>query len=451
MINNSSLSFNIEGITPSCADGLKFRCQGGNHFEIDTEVLEHYTFHNLNEFDLDVLLILAAVEYADRRIRRCQGTQWSRTLSLDVAVSRPKHWNMESVRSSLSRTLNVLTGDCWSFKFHQRSISLINDQKQLPLEPHGPFVILPYSDGMDSMLLGLTLPSDIKQMRLTAPNRASGASKCFLCEDGYFRISIPIRTIFHTDDHPEPSFRSRSFKFLMICALAAWWSNSDIILIPENGQGIIGPVLTPKGLEYEYLGSHPFFTYELGLFVQEALGVTVRFAHPNIWKTKGTVLREAIYSGATIPKSMSCVMDFRQGFGGEIHCGICSNCLLRRVSLHAASISENQDRYYYSNLNRSSLGEMSCNTEVHKEHKSHLDIFFHAVQSMERFAKLESGDKSYQIDRHAFELSEIKFCSEEEAASGMRALIATHNKEWESFVSSLSSNSWIRTKLKEIR
>jgi hypothetical protein len=237
----------------------------------------------------------------------------------------------------------------------------------------------------------------------------------------------------------------------MICALAAWWSNSDTILIPENGQGIIGPVLTPKGMEYEYLGSHPLFTYELGLLVQEALGVTVRFVHPNIWKTKGTVLREAIYSNATIPKSMSCVMDSRQGFGGEIHCGICSNCLLRRVSLHAASINEKQDRYYYFNLNGSSLEEMSGNIEVHREYKSHLDIFFHAIQSMERFAKLASGDSSYQIDRHAFELSEIKFCSEDEAASGMRSLIATHSNEWESFVSSLSSNSWIRTKLKEIR
>lgn len=451
MIDDSFLYFNLEGVSHPNDEGLKLRCDGVHHFKIDTNVLQYYTFHNLNEFDVDVLLVIAAVEYADRRIRRCQGTQWSRSLSLDVAVFRPEHWNKENVRSALSRTLNILTGDCWSLKFHQRRSSLTGKQRRLPLESQGPYSILPYSDGMDSMLLGLMLPSDVKQMRLTAPNRAFRASRCSLCDDGYFRISIPIRTIFHANDHPEPSFRSRSFKFLMVCALAAWWTNSDTIFIPENGQGIIGPVLTPKGLEYDYLGSHPLFTYELGVLVQEVLGVTVQFVHPNIWKTKGTVLKEAICSGAEIPKSMSCVMDSRQGFGLELHCGICSNCLLRRVSLHAAGVNEKHDRYYYSNLNGRSLQEMSRCLEAHREHRSHLDIAFHAIQSMERFSKLASLEKSYQVDRHAFELSEIGFCSEEAAASGMRELITTHNKEWESFVSNLSSDSWIRTKLREIR
>jgi len=229
------------------------------------------------------------------------------------------------------------------------------------------------------------------------------------------------------------------------------WTKSTDVFMPENGQGVLSPVLTPKGVEFEYYGSHPVFTYGLATFIKEAFGVTLSFQHPNIWKTKGTVLKEAIELGVEIPKSMSCALDSRQGFGKKLHCGICTNCLLRRVSLHAAGITDHNDKYYYINLDGRSLEEMSAGKGVHRENKSHLDIAFHAVQSMERFAKLATTKDTFEVKMHAYELSEIDFCAEEEALLGMNSLLKTHKYEWDSFLSGLSPKSWLRTKLREIR
>ena len=210
-------------------------------------------------------------------------------------------------------------------------------------------------------------------------------------------------------------------------------------------------MLTPKGVEFPYYGSHPIFTYELAEFVRKALGITIHFHHPNIWRTKGALLKEVVEYGVKLPRSMSCALDSRQGFGKACHCGVCTNCLLRRMSLHAAGLSEESDDYYYSDLDGRSLEEMSEGKGPHRELKSHLDIAFQAVQSVERFSNLAEAEDIYEIRKHAYELSEIGFCSEEEAFSSIRGLLTAHRGEWESFLSELSPDSWIRTKLREIR
>jgi hypothetical protein len=345
-----------------------------------------------------------------------------------------------------------LSGDDWQFSFHKR-VTRFSEQQFLPEPPTGQYLIIPYSDGMDSMLLGMNMPKK-KQLRITDWKRSFKASEKVQCVDGEWRISLPVRALFHPNDHPEGTYRTRSFKFLMLCALAALWTNSLDVYLPENGQGILSPVLTPKGVEFTYLGSHPLFTYELANFAEEALGIAIKFHHPNMWRTKGSVLKEAVKSGipgATIQKSKSCALDARQGFGEKLHCGICTNCLLRRVSLFTAGLAEKAGDYYYANLDGQSLEEMSDGKGPHREHKSHLDIAFHAIQSMERFASLAISSDHFEIEKHAYELSKIGFCPEEFAVSAMKSLVSDHKSEWQTFLSGLSPKAWINTKLKDIR
>ena len=227
------LSFVIKAQQCEETPSLEYECSCGEHFDIDVTSLQKFAFHDLSEFDVDILLITIAVEYADRRVKRHQATKWSRAIHLEIPVSDPSLWASEQIKLALSRTLMKLTGDEWAFSFNKRSFSLLGEQLFIPIEHNGPYAIIPYSDGMDSMLLGMSLPKDLPQLRLTAWSKSLSADSKYVCEDGVCRIPMPVRTIFDQDDHTEPSYRTRPFKFFMFCALAAKWTSSKNVYLPR--------------------------------------------------------------------------------------------------------------------------------------------------------------------------------------------------------------------------
>jgi len=102
--------------------------------------------------DIDLLVVISAVSYVDRLIRRRRGTQWSRALVVRVPVYHPETWNR--LAGHLSATLRLLSGDAWTFDFRQRQRPQQPQQflPSLPLSFEGATVI-PYSGGLDSFAL----------------------------------------------------------------------------------------------------------------------------------------------------------------------------------------------------------------------------------------------------------------------------------------------------------
>lgn len=427
---------------------LKNLTEKYSKYKFNLSLLEKVAYHGCNELDIDVLLLLAAIDYADRKVTRHRATAWARELSLTVPSSNPSHW--ETVKSQLEKTLHILTGDKWNFSFKPRPLN-IAEELLLPATPEGPFVIIPYSDGLDSYLAGQQLlkqENPLKQLRVTVGHK--GVKNCgSSCEDDYRRISIPVSS--QVIPHQECTYRTRPFKFLMFCALAAKWTNSTEIFIPENGQGIFSPILTPKGDEHIYYGSHPYFTNQLQQLVKLAIGYNVAFVHPNIWKTKGEMLRSVLFKPNYQTKLVSCVLDQRQGISPYTHCGICTNCLLRRVSFVTAGIKEEKNEFFYSDINGTELKSMSNSDNLLKNHKFHNDLLFQSIQAMERFGEVATSSSNYELKKHAYELSQIGFCPEEDAVQLLTNLVQKHCKEWNNFLTTLSDNSLIKRKLKAIR
>src|SRR5689334_18321898 len=75
----------------------------------------------------------------------------------------------------------------------------------------------------------------------------------------------------------ESSARSRGFKFSMISSIAAYLADADEIIVPESGQGAIGPALINVGHAYPDYRSHPLFTLRMERFIQALLGKRIRF------------------------------------------------------------------------------------------------------------------------------------------------------------------------------
>ena len=131
-----------------------------------------------------------------------------------------------------------------------------------------------------------------------------------------------------------------------MAAYGAAMSGAHRVLVPENGQGSLGGSLVPLGIEAPHRSCHPGFTTRLGRFVFSLTGHEVGFEHQALFMTKGQVLSSLVKiqsnSSEWLAAHPSCTYDARHAHDGgrKVHCGVCGNCLLRRLSVHAAGIVE---------------------------------------------------------------------------------------------------------------
>src|SRR4051794_38362703 len=89
----------------------------GRHIRFNAAVLDTFDVTGCEPLHYDILVLCAAIEFADRRWKRPVG--WSRTLNVIVPVIDIKAWQKPEVTKSLHSVLNHLTGDRWRFTFVQ--------------------------------------------------------------------------------------------------------------------------------------------------------------------------------------------------------------------------------------------------------------------------------------------------------------------------------------------
>ncbi len=80
----------------------------------------------------------------------------------------------------------------------------------------------------------------------------------------------------------ESSFRSRAFVYTVMAGTIAHLTDAQRIVLPESGQGIVGPLLTPVGNEAPDVRAHPLFTQRVERFLYAILGKQLAFDHPRL-------------------------------------------------------------------------------------------------------------------------------------------------------------------------
>lgn len=426
------------------------RCLVGENLEFNTASMESYFFEDWEPVLYDSLLLAAAVEFCDKSFRR-PVEFWGRHFEVNVPVHDPERWSQPSVSQALHDTLNFLTGDRWMIRFIGRKEAQTPPLKQLhfKLEPDVAAVI-PFSNGLDSQavagLSSLTLGNKLALIRLQS-NDESGIRSF-----GKAFTAVPFRVKKSKLKFVESSARSRGFKFAIVSGLAAYLSKSNRIILPESGQGALGPALIPVGQGYEDYRSHPLFTKKMEKFLFALLGSKVEYDIPRIWNTKGETVKQFIElcngKSTNWIKTRSCWQQNRQSSvnGRWRHCGICAACLLRRMSIHAAGLAEPKNTYVWENLAANSFLDGAAHAFPPKKITTSLKEYAIAgVLYLDHLSEIGTAPLAQQmLNLRAHQLGISLGITGEEAKKKLHTLLHNHRNEWKSYLESLGSKSFIK-------
>jgi 7-cyano-7-deazaguanine synthase in queuosine biosynthesis len=425
------------------------RCEIGKNVEFSTARLESYCIAKWDPMIYDALLVAAAVEFADKTQRR-PSLSWQRELELVVPVHEPERWNEKPVSAALHDALSLLTGDRWQISFCERRQPLSppnQGQFNLPAELSA---VIPFSDGLDSRcvagILGREMGDKLIRVRL-------GSKTCDGMELSRQRqpfTSVPYHVRAGKREFVESSARSRGFKFALISGLAAYLAKASEVIVPESGQGALGPALVTVGQGYEDYRSHPFFTVRMERFLNELLHYQVRFTFPRLWHTKGETLKQFVDEcgeGSSWSGTWSCWQQTRHvSVGGKKRqCGICAACLLRRLSIHAAGLMESGEAYVWEDLSARTFEAGAAPSFDRKKITGALREYAIAgTLHLDHLAGLRNSPANAgMLDLSSFQLSESLGLTKSDVRSKLDRLLLQHEKEWKSFMHSLGESSFL--------
>lgn len=431
-----------------CPSG-SIRCAIGEDIQFDVEHLASYCLAPWEPVVFDALLVAGAVEYCDRILKR-PALGWGRRFEIGIPVHEPDRWNDRSVAGPLIDALDFLTGDSWDFRFTGRQ-----QQEQQPPQgrfnvPVGATAVIPYSDGLDSRAVAALMKRElgIRLVRVRLGSKSLGRPAPGEARDPFTAVPYKVRA--SNRRLVETTSRSRGFKFAMVSGLAAYLVKAAEIIVPESGQGALGPALVPVGHGYEDYRNHPLFTDRMEDVLHALFHHRIRFRFPRLWYTKGETLA-AFAADPANPSCLdawSCWQQSRQVSvnGRKRQCGVCAACLLRRLSMHAAQLAEKPETYVWENLGAKTFEDGAATgfakvkiTTAMREyaiagtlHHDHLA------------ALAQDSAQEQSVKRSSLLLGVSQELSPTDTETRLRRLLAQHGAEWKAFVGSLGGESFLQ-------
>lgn len=432
----------------------------GNHhvqpvdaLAVQARMLHECCFTALSPLAYDLSALLGAVKYLDRSVRRKHGTGWRRDLRIELPVYQLKEWRRPEVRESLTNALQYLTADRWQFDFVKRRKKL-PPHGQLPLfgAPDQPRYFMPYSNGLDSFAQTELLKANEPQVEMIPIHVRSSGSEQTMQSNGRTSRSepnaVPVLAKVKEPKHAEPTYRSRSFLFNTLAGYAAAISQSEGVVVPENGQGSLGGSFVRLGQETPHRSCHPGATTLLGKFINSLTGVQVRYRHPALYRTKGQVLNALVGirrdSADWLRAHRSCSWDARNASRGKelIHCGVCGNCLLRRMSLFGAGIPDVTD-YKIADLHAISVrGGLAAGDGLRYE-RAYEDLAYNSARGMQQLADHALEPNSNRLRAEIAGLERLEERATWEVRADLMGLLNQHCHEWSKFLAFCGGQSWV--------
>ncbi len=423
-------------------------CRIGDNVEFDTTRLETYCFANWEPVVYDAMLVAAAVEFADRSKAR-RTLKWAREIELRIPVHDPDRWNDRPVRNALLDALDFLTGDLWSITFNARIRPADQPRQGLLDIPEGLIAVMPFSDGLDSRIVADLIAREMGNafVRVRLGSKTSDAESP--TRRRYPFTSVPYRVRPGGRDFKESSARSRGFKFALISGLAAYLGKAGQVIVPESGQGALGPALVAVGQGYEDYRSHPLFTEKMEQFLAAVFGHNVRFQFPRLWYTKGETLDKFIKEcpDPNWAATWSCWQQTRQVSvdNKKRQCGVCAACMLRRMSVHAAGVTEPKTKYVWENLSSTSFRKGAApsfpETKITKKMR---DYAIAGALHLDHLAALPASQASCgRLELQCFQLGRALGLPEGDVRIKIGRLLAQHGQEWKAFLHSIGENSFV--------
>jgi len=425
------------------------RCEIGKNVEFSTESLESYFFARWESVAYDALLVAAAVEFGDRTQRR-SAYNWRREIELAIPVHEPERWNDGRVLETLHDALEFLTGDRWRIEFHKRGQPAPQPMQGLLRLHAGVEAVIPFSNGLDSRAVGGLVGRELgrKLVRVRLGARLQDSEGLPRRREAF--TSVPYHVTSGARPFLESTARSRGFKFALISSLAAYLAGADQVIVPESGQGALGPSLVTVGQSYEDYRSHPLFTRRIERFMEALIGYRVGFVFPRIWETKAETLRRFVSDcdgGSCLSLTWSCWQQNRHVSVDhkKRQCGICAACMLRRLSIHAAGLSEPKERYVWEDLSAPIFAAGAAKTFDRKKITPAMREYAIAgALHLDHLAGLLDSPAGVRVlNLSSFQLSEALGVPEPDVRVKLDRLLCQHRTEWTNFMHSLGQNSFV--------
>lgn len=426
----------------------RIACEIDSDLTFSTSHLESYCLAQWEPIVFDALVVAAAVEFCDR-IQRRHAQHWGRAIELRIPVHDPDRWNTRAVSLALKGALDFLTGDRWAITFAPRHMPAYVPH-QFPFDiPGESSAVIPFSEGLDSRavagLMHREMGDQLIRVRLGTKGfqpivGASGMKQPF--------TSVPYRVKPKKGEFVESSARSRGFKFSMVSGIAAYLVKADRIIVTESGQGSLGPALVPVGQAYEDYRNHPLFTDRMERFLAALFGRMVRFEFPRLWHTKGETLAAFVNDcadGASWRTTWSCWQQNRHSSvaGRKRQCGVCAACFLRRLSVHAAGLTEDPETYVWENLAASTFrgGAAPAFDRITRAQREYAIA---GTLHLDHLATLRhSPANKGTLDLAVAQLSRSRAMPEADVQASLTRLLNQHESEWMQFLEALGPDSFV--------
>lgn len=335
---------------------------------VDVTNSEYVLSNYLPDLERDFLDVAMAAYVADRVTLRSPEHPGSwvtaingREFEVFLPVRCPSIWDQEPVRRALTAILEFMTGDLWHFNFTERPPENHHQEFLFPRRIERPFVGL-FSGGLDSYagVVNHMIDSDFKTGVLVAGHSTNvllgrqrkliDESNERLAQHGKHFVQLPLRHNLEDrarqylggDNRGEKSQRSRGFLFLALGLATARMIGVDALHVYENGFGALNLPQTRAGLGVDYTRAMNPIAFELMMkFASAVFDTPMYIKNPSMWKTKGQMCHELRANGFSdiAMQTISCDKFPRQGkTKNKEQCGLCTSCLLRRISLAAAGL-----------------------------------------------------------------------------------------------------------------
>jgi len=429
------------------------RCEIGHHLRFDASRLASYCLENWDNRVFDALVLAAAVQYCDHTRAR-SSVSWPRSFSVRIPVHEPDRWNSPEVSVPLIQALNLVTGDDWFIDFVGRRTTKRPPRQQFLRPPTDPSAVVPYSDGLDSLMAAhlceATSGRRLVRVRLGATPMSKGPAA-----NGVVPFaSVPYKVSYAPRRAVESSSRSRGFRFVLLSGVAAYLARTTRIVLPESGQGSLGPSLIPVGQAEKDYRTHPVFSKLMEDFLSSLLNFRPRYVLPHLWSTKGETLGLFLEKRPTDtswratrscwqgPRHVSVKHKWRQ-------CGVCAACMLRRMSVHAARAKEAKTTYVWEDLSVGRYEDGATRTFGKRQPKGAMHEYAIAgALHLEHLARLgrRLDENASELDLDVFRLAEAlgsPDLTEKQIRTRLLRMLKAHEQEWNAFLDDLGPSSFV--------
>lgn len=351
---------------------LCLQLNGQPNLKVDISGLDRQLMTRVPSRFRDLIRIASYVLAADQAVKRGEedtvdlGDRWRRDFKFVVGVEDTATWNNDDLRQTLESTLSFLSDDFYTFEFvpqresepEQLNFGAIQDEPFLPVEGFSSVQL--FSGGMDSFTgAAEELLRHGRDIILVSHRSASKTWKLQRDLIGDLRARAPGRRLMHVavemtkqDDRlrRERTQRSRSFLYAALAGTVAKLVGIDAIRFYENG--IIGmnlPILPQVVGGRATRTTHPEVLRGFQKILSLLNEAPLKVENPFEFLTRVEVIQRLHAAGAVdlLSHTVSCA-HVHKSSTMHPHCGVCSQCVDRRVSALAAGHADHDPAEGYA-------------------------------------------------------------------------------------------------------